>query len=199
MTFRTSIAFAVCSALLTLSSLASAQIVTIGPPPAKTRLEALELQEGVTIVQGRSFIGAVNGLSHGRIVVIAREMTSMATGTRESGVTVSVTESAVRGKDRDAEVRDNTSYIDHEELPGLIRGLEQLWRLDRTSTRLDQFGGEYRTKGYFRVSVRGVVGDVRLSVSSGLTEPVTTSFQITDLNKIRDLFVDALAELDALK
>jgi hypothetical protein len=185
--------------LLSLSGFAFAQIVTIGPPPPKTTLEAFELQEGVTIVQGRSFVGAVHGLFGGRVVVIAREMTNMATGKKESGVTIRVTESATGEKERGPGGRDNTSYIDYDELPGLIRALDQFGKLNRASTRLDQFGGDYRTKGYFHVSVHGFDADARLSISSGLTELVTSNFQITDLTKIRDLFASALAKLDEIK
>lgn len=199
MTGRRPMAFVVCSVFLLATSGASAEVATICPPPPTTKLEAFEIQEGVTILQGRSFIGVVHGVSHGRIAVVAREMTNMSTGDRRSGVTIRVTESADREKERSAEVRESTSYIDYDELRALIRSLDQLGTLYRTSTRLDQFGGDYRTKGYFHLSVHGFGADAWLSVTSGLIEPVTASFQITDLRKLRYLLEDAVAKIDGTK
>jgi hypothetical protein len=42
-----------------------------------------------------------------------------------------------------------------------------------------------------------VSSDVRLSVASGLTDPDTTSIQITEPTKLHDLFADALVMLDS--
>ena len=51
MTLRTSITIAICSVLLSLSGLAFAQIVTIGPPPPKTKLEAFESSARAEMVE----------------------------------------------------------------------------------------------------------------------------------------------------
>jgi len=178
-------------ALLVVTGRAGGQIVTLGPPPPKTALEAFELQEGATIVHGLSRIGEVVGPQGGAVVVIAREMTNAVTGRKARGVTIEVHE-------RDSTPRYSTSYIDYDELAGLIQGLEQLGRLNRSSTQLDQFGGDYRTKGHFRVAVRGFRSDISVALSSGLVDPTSATFKATDLGKIRDLLVAAVVKLDAL-
>jgi hypothetical protein len=111
----------------------------------KTKLEAFEAQEGTVLIRGFSQIGELRGAYGGSITVQSRELTNATTGRKEYGITIDVKET---GKPE----REDRAFIDYEEIPSLTKGIDYISKVDKSSTKLDNYQADYRTKGNFQIS-----------------------------------------------
>jgi hypothetical protein len=101
-------------------------------------LEAFEAQGGTVLIRGFTQIGKLQGIYGGLITVQSQEFTNATTGQKEYGITIEV------GEDR--------AFIDYEEIPSLTKGIDYISKVDKSSTKLDNYQADYRTKGDFRIS-----------------------------------------------
>jgi hypothetical protein len=157
-----------------------------------TKLEAFHLKTGVVIIRGFSRIDRLGGLYGSRITVEAKEVVDASTGSRQQGITIAV-------HDAGTSERENTSYVDYDELTGLLGGLDYIGKLDKTVTRLDNWQADYRTKGDLSVSTfSSTDGSTLVSVTSGTIAGTTAYYHSSDLPALRAAIVKAKATLDSL-
>jgi hypothetical protein len=160
---------------------------------AKTKLEAFEAKTGVVIIRGFSKVGSVSGQYGGRVSVEAREFLDASGGKREYGITIEV------AKGGEIE-RENTSYIDYDEIESLLRGIDYISKVQRSVTKLEDFEADYRTRGDFRISTfSGHGGEIMAAVSSGVIGEVTAFLPLPKLEELRGLIVGAKEKLDSIK
>jgi hypothetical protein len=184
------IALATCLAVLASSVAAQAPQQPVEP---KTKLEAFVAQDGVVIIRGFRKIGQLGGAYGGTLTVEAKEFANASTAKRAYGMTITV-------KDSSRLEREDTSYIDYDEIESLVRGLEYIGKVDKSVTRFENFQADYRTRGDLEVSTFSTHdGSTMVAVSSGRISPVRIYFPISDLAKIRDLVAQAKAALDSVK
>lgn len=178
---------------LVVTSQALAQQEQRAPTP-KTKLEAFEAQSGAVIIRGFSKIGELPGVYGGAVTVQSKEFMNATTAKREFGVTLEV-------KETSRLERDNTSYVDYDEIPSLLRGIDYIGKIDKSITKLDNFQADYRTKGDLHVSTfsRSGSGEVMVAVTSGTIGATSVYLKIADLGKLRELIASAKARLDAIK
>jgi hypothetical protein len=164
------------------------------PEKPKTKLEAFVAQDGVVVIRGFSKIGEVAGKFGSSVIVESKEFTNAGSGKREHGITVQV-------KEAGRLERDHTSYVDFDEIPSLLKGLDYISKVDRSSTTLDQFQADYRTKGDLVVSTFNDSSGTKVSVavSSGAIGRTTAYFALADLERIRALVQTAYASLEKLR
>lgn len=106
-------------------------------PPA-TKLEAFSARTGIVLIKAFSTVGAVNGM--GTVTIDAREFRDASNPKlREYGIAIAVKESGRLE-------RENTSYIDFDEIDSLLAGIEYISKIDNSITTMQEFEGEYRTK-----------------------------------------------------
>ena len=150
-------------------------------------------QSGVVIVRGFSRLGDVRGAYGSTITVEIQEYRNAATGDSEHGISVEVRES---GRSE----RVHTSYVDFDELPALIEGLEYLGRVEKTATAQTDFQADYRTRDDLVVSAYSAENrGTRVAVSSGALEPVRAHLTFSDLVELRTLVQKAYAALEELR
>jgi len=160
---------------------------------AKTKLEAFQAKTGVVIIRGFSVIGSVSGQYSGSVSVESREFLDASTGKREYGITIHV------AKGGEIE-RENTSYIDYDEIESLLKGIDYISKVKSSVTNLEDFQADYRTKGDFQISTFSArKGAIMAAVSSGAYGEVSTYFPLSKLDGLRDLIVKAKAKLDTIK
>lgn len=180
-------------ALLVLSlSVGPAVAQQPAPEPPRTKIEAFQARDGVVIVRGFSKIGELKGMYGTSIEVESKEFTDAGARTKAYGVTVDVKES-IRLE------RSNTSYIDLDEVPSLLTGIDYIAKVDKSITPLEDFQADYKTKGDFKVSTFSRGADVMFAVSSGTIGRVVAYFRMADMPRLRQLIADAKARLDAIK
>lgn len=163
------------------------------PEKSKTKLESFVAQDGVVVIRGFSKVGEIRGQYGSSVEVESKEFTNAATGKREHGISVAVKESGRLE-------RSHTSYVDFDEIPSLIKGLEYIGKVDKSSTPLDQFQADYRTKGDLVVSTfNDSAGKVSVAVSSGVIGKTTAYLPIADLERLRELVQTAHTALEKLR
>ena len=91
--------------------------------------------------------------------------------------------------------RENTSYIDIDEIDSLVKGIEYLSKVSKDVTKLDQFEVDYRTKGDLRITVFNSPRGVSAAVSSGTVGRTRAFIELAELEKLRDLILAAKSKL----
>src|ERR1044072_3106906 len=81
----------------------------------RTKLEAFGRQSGTVIIRGFTHVGRIVSSYGGFISVESREFTDATTGKKEYGIIVEVTEG-------DRLAREERSYVDYDEIDGLLKG-----------------------------------------------------------------------------
>jgi hypothetical protein len=157
-----------------------------------TKLEAFSARTGIVMIKGFSTVGVVNGM--GKVSVDAREFRDASNPkSAQYGVAFEVKESGRLE-------RENTSFIDEDEIDSLIRGLDYISKIQKTVTTLDNFEAQYRTKGDLSFTVfSGGRGEISLAVSSGRIGKTTAFLKLADAEQIRSLLADAKKSITSAK
>ena len=179
--------------IIVFGSAAFSQQPTETPKEAKTKLEAFQARTGVVIIRGFSEIGTVQGLYNTSIEVESKEFTDASNGRKEYGITIQV-----KDYSRSLE-RENTSYIDYDEIDSLIKGLDYISKIDGSVTQLNNFQADYRTKGDLTFATFNSRGEIMFAVQSGRIGTATAYFKLGNIADIRKLLIAAKAKIDTIK
>ncbi|HWH50198.1 MAG TPA: hypothetical protein VN651_01545 [Gemmatimonadaceae bacterium] len=171
------------------ASAAQAQVTPPAPasplPPA-TKLEAFKPSAGSVLTIGYTELGHING-----VAVDVREMRDVK-GADARGVVVEVTES---------QYRSERSFVDADELPELIRGIDALLATTTNPTAFTQFEVRYTTHGDLQLTAfnKSRTGDIGFAVQAGRTLTAQDlSLSTKDIQQLRAMFVAAQTKLAAL-
>lgn len=155
----------------------------------KTKLEEFSARKGTVIVGGLEKIGVVSGRYGTSIKVEAKEFLNVSTGKKEYGITIDVRKREI------SYTEESTSYIDYDEIESLISGIDYISKVDKTSTRFQNFQADYNTKGDFRISTFSSEEKIMVLVSSGTNGSVKAYFNFSSLSEIRSLIAKAKAKI----
>ena len=159
---------------------------------ARTKLEAFQAKTGTVIIRGFSTIGTLRSPYNGTVTVESKEFTDAISGRKEYGITIEV-------KEAGRIERENTSYIDYDEIDSLVKGIDYIGKIDNTSTKMKEFQADYRTKGDLMISTFSLNKEVMIAISSGTIGKASTYFKLSSLAEIRDLIINAKAQIDSIK
>jgi hypothetical protein len=171
---------------LPASSVAQGCVEAVEPP---TKLEAFMAIDGAVVIRGSSRVGVVRGEPGSLVAVASQELTNVHSGERAYGITVEVRKIGRPEQNRIA-------YVDLDEIPSLLGGLEYLGKVDKSATSLDQFTAEYRTKGDLVVS--NTSNSTKVAISTGVVGAATTALEFGDFQEFRQLVQTAYESLKAI-
>lgn len=183
----------IVAVMLTVPFSVNAQKLKDQVPPPKTKLEEFSARTGTVIVRGFEEIGTVYGLYSTSITVEAKEFINVSTGKREYGITVEVK------KEGGSYDKEDTSYIDYDEIKSLISGINYISKVDKSATKFSNFQADYKTRGDFGVSTFSSGEKIMVAVSSGRIGKVTAFYNISSLLEIRKIIQKAKARIDTLR
>jgi hypothetical protein len=166
---------------LPASSVAQGCVETVEPP---TKLEAFMATEGAVVIRGSSRVGVVRGEPGSLVAVASQELTNARSAERVYGITVEVR------KIGDPE-QNQIAYVDFDEMPSLLGGLEYLAKVDKSATSLDQFTAEYRV-------VSTTSGSTKVAVSTGAPGAATAVLEFGVFQEFRQLVQTAYDSLKAI-
>jgi hypothetical protein len=158
----------------------------MGPPlPPATLLEGFRAPIGAVVTIGHEILGEVKGMSVG-----VRELRD-STGGRVRGAVVEVTPE--KGATQ-------LSYIDIDELPLLLRGLDQLLAVTTNPTQFRNFEMHYATKGELEVAAsssrnRGVVFSVEAGRPLKARRDALTAGELQELRVLIEAASQKLATM----
>lgn len=175
--------------LLMMSSIASAEGEGEQPKSPATKLEAFQARTGVVLIRGYTTVGVVSGRG-GIVTVDARELRDASSpNSRATGISISVQETGRLE-------RENTSYVDTDEIDSLLKGIEYIMKIGKDVTKLQNFEADYRTKGDLRITVyNDTKGQISAAVSSGRIGRTQAFIELRDLEELRKLILTAKARL----
>lgn len=173
---------------MTASAYSQTPSKTDGP---KTQLESFAAETGAVIVKGYSTIGRLVGM--GSIEVDAREFTNAQSRKKTYGMVIEVKESGRLE-------RSDRSFIDYDEIPSLIAGIDYISKIKSDVTKLKNFEATYSTKGDFSITVfNDQAGKLSAAVTSGRIGRASAYFGIDQLSKLRELIVQAKEKIESIK
>lgn len=155
-----------------------------------TKLEAFQSRTGIVLIRGYSTIGKVSVMG-GQITVDAREFRdgSNPNSPRATGIAITV-------KEAGRLERENTSFVDAEEIDSLLTGIDYIAKANKEITKLDQFEVDYRTKGDLRITVfSSERGEISAAVSCGSIGRTTAYIKLPELQRVRDLIAAAKTKI----
>jgi hypothetical protein len=200
-----------CSVLGTLiimmagGGAASAQRVHYEPPlhqpcgwfEPQTKLDLVDGQRGHVIVRGSTHIMTLQARG-GSIRVDAIELRDQTDQTTTSGVLLELRELKPEATNAADEV---STYIDYDEIDGLIKAWDAVAKADDTITKLADFEARFRTRGDLEIAVfrQTPGGAIAAAVTGGLCDRVKVLLSLDELSRLRYMILQARARLDEAK
>jgi len=160
---------------------AGAAAGTPAPPPA-TKLEAFKPAAGSVTTMGYSDLGRENNIE-----VDVREMRD-AKGLTARGLVVQVTQS---------EYREERAFVDADEIPELIKGIDALLGVTTNPTSFENFEVRYSTKGDLQITAFNSSGKIKYAVETGRIAKAQVFADADAIKKLRAMFVAAQQKLAA--
>lgn len=154
--------------------------VTSAPPPPATKIEAFKPAAGTVVTFGYNELGSVPGIS-----VDAREIRDTK-GNVARGVAVEVTQS---------EYRQERAFVDTDELPELLKGIDALLGVKTNPTTYQNFEVRYTTKGDLQVTAFNSGARIRYAVQAGRITKAQAFVDEDALRKLRTMFETASQQL----
>jgi len=169
-----------CTAQVTAAASAP---VTQQPLPPATKLEAFKPAAGTVVTIGYDELGRV-----GTISVDAREHRDARGGTVR-GLVVDV---------RESEYRKERAFVDVDEIPELLKGIDALLAVMVNPTSFKNFEVRYTTRGDLQLTAFNTVrGDLLYAVQAGRITKAQSFISKEDVQKLRAMFVTAQQKLGA--
>jgi hypothetical protein len=187
-----------CSAVVSFSAVVAAQAESgptsqvvasadIALPPA-TKLEAFLPVPGSIVTVGLDPLRGLQSVT-GVIVEVRDVHDDRGDGAR--GLIVRVSET---------ETRRDFSYVDAEEVPSLLAGIDALLQVNTNPTQLAQFEVRYATRGELELSVfSSPRGEILYAVQAGRTVRAQRQLTTSDMTRLRGLLEAAQAKLVATR
>jgi hypothetical protein len=154
------------------------------PPPPATKIEAFKPAAGSVVTMAYNELGEVSGIS-----VDVREFRE-AVRAPVRGLVVEVTES---------QYREERSFVDADEIPELLRGIDALLEVKTNPTQFENFEVRYTTKGELRITAFNTGSDIKYAVEAGRTLKATRHIDVDDMRKLRAIFAAAETKLASLQ
>jgi len=129
----------------------------------------------------------------GTVDVDCREFTNAQTGEKSYGMVIKITGSGRLE-------RDDSSFINLDEIPSLITGIDYIAKIKPDVTKLHNFEATYSTRGDFSVTVfNDSRGKLAIAVSSGRIGRATAYLSLEQLAQLRALVVGAQEKIESIK
>lgn len=156
---------------------AAAAARATAPPPPATKIEGFKPAAGSVVTLGYTALGNVPGVS-----VDVREIRdSRSTSVR--GLLVEVYES---------QYRDERSFVDADEIPDLLKGIDALLDVKTNPTTFKNFEVRYTTKGELQLTAfNNSRGEISFAVQAGRVSHAQSFIDEPQMRQLRDLFAAA--------
>ena len=153
--------------------------------PASTRLEGFKPSAGSLVTLAYDDLGDIN---FGRVRADVREMRDSKGGVVR-GVLVRVS---------DSQFHQEEAFVDPDELPELLKGIDAIMRTRTNPTTFKSFELRYSTRGELEVSAYNTDAYVQYAIHAGrLTKATALNLNSEDLAKFRAMLVTAHERLVA--
>jgi hypothetical protein len=152
------------------------------PPPPATKLEAFKPAAGTLSTMGYHEEGRAGCC----VSVDAREFRD-AKGNAVRGLVVDV---------RESEYRSDRAFVDVDEIPELVKGVDALLGVKENPTKYPSFEVSYKTRGELKITAfNNNKGEIGYAVEAGRVVPAHYFLDPNEMQKFRDLLAQAQQDL----
>lgn len=154
------------------------------PLPPATKLEGFKPAAGSVLTVGYDELGGV-----GNLTADVRDVRD-AKGGGARGLLVTV---------RESQYREETSFVDADEIPDLLKGLDALLDIKTNPTQFKMFEVRYTTRGELQLTAfSNARGAISYAVQAGRTLKAQTFLNAGDMPKLREMFAAGLQKLTSM-
>src|SRR5436190_10784080 len=156
----------------------------------RNKLEDFEGRVETLLIKGRHVVGTIR-TQNGYARVEASEIRDSANGQTASGAVITIVADG-------GPAGDIRSFIDYDEIDGLVKALDTASKASESITRLSHFEVRYRTKGDFEIMVFKQLENnvVAAAIEGGFFDRSRLYLSIEDLVKVRWMIAQAKERLD---
>ena len=174
---------------------AAAQAPKPSPSPEEaTKLEKFQSRTGTVVIKNFSRIGSLRGIG-GSLNVQSMDFTDAQSGATVQGMMVEIKESGRLE-------RSERSFIDSDEIDGLLKGIDYIAKVQSPTTKQDFFEARYRTRSDFGVTTfnsSDASEGIQVAVTIGRFSQVSIYLKLTELSTFRELILMAKGKLEPAK
>ena len=171
-------------------------VITGALPPPQTRVEAVSARKNAVIVRGYSEPVTLNGDDGSMLRLSAIEVKDLRAPLRETGLLVTL-----RGAGRNDQ--ETQSYIDRDEIDGLIEALDLIGRLGPDAAAMPNIEASFRTRGEVEIANVDVNGSRMLAIRgtqiiapAGQINVANALFRLSRLDELHRMLSSARDALD---
>lgn len=192
--FLTPLFLALAGLVVVLASTSGQSQTSENAQRPKTKLEEFRGKVGSVIIKSFTNTGNQGGKYGGQVIVQALEMKGVSSAARVKGLVLIL-------KEGGRLEREDSAFVDYDEIDSLLQGLDYVSKIDSTGNQLVQFEAIYQTRGDLSINVfNGIDGVIQAAISTkGRVGGVTVFVAIEQLARFRSLLTEAKAKLDDLK
>ena len=163
------------------------------PLEPRTKLEELDWHYERVLIKGFTQVANLNARG-ADIRVDAVELRESESATRVTGLVIALRETGENP-------HENRAFVDYDEIGRLLRGIDEVSKVNESVTKLASFEARYRSAGDFEVDVfrQSRASGTAASVSAGVCDRVTAFLSLDDLDRLKAHIVEAKARLDEIK
>ena len=162
------------------------------PLEPRTKLEELDWRYERVLIKGFTQVANLNARG-ADIRVDAVELKESESATRATGLVIAL-------KETGENPHENRAFVDYDEIGRLLRGIDEVSKVNESVTKLASFEARYRTQGDLEIDVfRQSRSGAAVSVTAGICDRVTSILTLDELDRLKAHIVEAKARLDEIK
>ncbi len=141
--------------------------VVVTPPAPTTQLETVQRRTDTVLVRGFTDVAGLRSDDAATVRVLAVELTDLKASEKVVGLAIEV-RPAARG------TQAVLSFVDENEVDGLIAGLDTLAKVEHNATSLTGYEARFRTKGMLELANIDINGSRFITVTTSQVLPATS-------------------------
>ncbi|MEA2017094.1 MAG: hypothetical protein U9N59_01490 [Campylobacterota bacterium] len=157
-----------------------------------TKLEKIRDIKGSILVKGYQEIGAMRGKYSHSLKVLIYEFNNKKSKVKTHGLSIEVD----TGEKYNNEA---SSFVDYEEIPSLLKGLEFIGKINDNPTKLKNYEASYKTNGGVKITNFNSRSGNLVAVQVGKYSPKSAYFQPKELINLKKIISDSYKKLKKLK
>lgn len=177
--------------LLITSVVSSENIKDVAQKPA-TKLEELTNIKGSILIKSFEKIGTLNAKYSSQVKVMIYEFSDEKSKNKTYGLAIEV-------ETGDKYNNSASSYIDFDEIPSLIKGLEFISGIQKNPANLKNYEAKYETRGGFEVINFNSSEGIKAVIKAGRYNTKNAFIELKDLHTFKVMIEDSYKMLQQLK
>lgn len=157
-----------------------------------TKIGKIQEVRGSIIVKGYDDIDTLTGKYSNVLTVTIYQFDNKKSGTKTLGLNIEI-------KTSDRYNNTSSSFVDYDEIPSLIKGLQYLEGITSNPSKLSNYEVSYATNGGLKITQFNSTSGTMVAIKAGKYSAKQIFMETSDVKKFKDMITKSLTKLKALK